>query len=169
MRPFDCCKPERLNSILVLRSTGDLIRSCWLSRSALPATPQSQSCGRRGAQHGDSALQRSARKRLFCELAVSAYCHTRGEGEAERAIKLLPSSKDNLYGPGFEGNLALIQTIFGENSRPISTLMRLLQTPYLTPLYGPIPITPALLRLDPLWDPLRIDPAFQKLREETKP
>lgn len=89
--------------------------------------------------------------------------------EAERAIKLLPSSKDNLYGPGFEGNLALIQTIFGENSRPISTLMRLLQTPYLTPLYGPIPITPALLRLDPLWDPLRIDPAFQKLCEETKP
>ena len=28
------------------------------------------------------------------------------------------------------------------------------------------PITPALLRLDPLWDPLRGDPAFQKLCEE---
>jgi hypothetical protein len=31
------------------------------------------------------------------------------------------------------------------------------------------PITPALLRLDPLWDPLRADPAFQKLCEEKKP
>ena len=28
------------------------------------------------------------------------------------------------------------------------------------------PITPALLRLDPIWDPLRADPAFQKLCEE---
>ena len=33
-------------------------------------------------------------------------------------------------GPGYEENLALIQTIFGENSRAISTLTRLLQTPY---------------------------------------
>ena len=33
-------------------------------------------------------------------------------------------------------------------------------------LYGPTPITPALLRLDPIWDPLRADPAFQKLCEE---
>jgi len=90
-------------------------------------------------------------------------------GEAERAIKLLPSSKDNLYGPGFEENLALIQTIFGENSRAISTLTRLLQTPYLSPLYGPIPITRARLRLDPLWDPLRVDPVFQKLCVEDQP
>jgi hypothetical protein len=28
------------------------------------------------------------------------------------------------------------------------------------------PGTPALLRLDPIWDPLRADPAFQKLCEE---
>ena len=28
------------------------------------------------------------------------------------------------------------------------------------------PVTPALLRLDPIWDPLRADPAFQKLCEE---
>ena len=34
--------------------------------------------------------------------------------------------------------------------------------------YGP-PITPALLRLDPIWDPLRGDLAFQKLCEEKQP
>jgi hypothetical protein len=31
------------------------------------------------------------------------------------------------------------------------------------------PVTPALLRLDPIWDPLRADPAFQKLCEEKQP
>jgi tetratricopeptide (TPR) repeat protein len=89
--------------------------------------------------------------------------------EAQRALTLLPSAKDRVSGPALEENLALIQTIFGENSRAISTLMELLQTPYLSSLYGPAPITPALLRLDPLWDPLRADPAFQKLCDEKQP
>jgi TolB-like protein/Tfp pilus assembly protein PilF len=88
---------------------------------------------------------------------------------AQRAIILLPRAKDAVLGPALEEDLALIWTIFGENSRAISTLMELLQTPYLSGLYGPAPITPALLRLDPLWDPLRADPAFQKLCEEKQP
>jgi hypothetical protein len=31
------------------------------------------------------------------------------------------------------------------------------------------PLTPALLRTDPVWDPLRDDPQFQKLSNEDKP
>ncbi|HSS17037.1 MAG TPA: adenylate/guanylate cyclase domain-containing protein [Candidatus Dormibacteraeota bacterium] len=89
--------------------------------------------------------------------------------EAQRAITLVPSSKDRLSGPGFEENLALVEMIIGENSRAISTLARLLQTPYGGWLYNPAPITPALLRLDPLWDPLRADPGFQKLCQEKQP
>jgi TolB-like protein/cytochrome c-type biogenesis protein CcmH/NrfG len=85
--------------------------------------------------------------------------------EAERAITLPASVKDRVLEPAAEENLALIQTVFGENSRAISTLTRLLQTPYSSWFYG-TPVTPALLRLDPLWDPLRGDPAFQKLCEE---
>jgi TolB-like protein/Tfp pilus assembly protein PilF len=89
--------------------------------------------------------------------------------EAQRAITLVPSSKDRLSGPGFEENLALVEMIIGENSRAISILTRLLQTPYGGWLYNPAPITPALLRLDPIWDPLRADPAFQKLCQEKPP
>ncbi len=85
---------------------------------------------------------------------------------AERAITLVPRAKNMVVGPALEENLALIQTIFGENSRAISTLTQLLQTPYDG---TPTPITPALLRLDPIWDPLRADPAFQKLCEEKRP
>jgi TolB-like protein/Tfp pilus assembly protein PilF len=86
--------------------------------------------------------------------------------EAERATTLLPSATDPLSGPTREEVLALIQMTFGDSTHSISTLSRLLQTPYISWLYGPMPATAALLRLDPIWDPLRADPAFQKLCEE---
>ena len=75
----------------------------------------------------------------------------------------IPRAKDQVSGPGWEENLALIETIVGENSRAISILTELLHTPYKGFVYAVTPITPALLRLDPIWDPLRSDPAFQKL------
>jgi serine/threonine-protein kinase len=96
--------------------------------------------------------------------------------EAEHAIMLSPNSKDGVPGseimlspgPALEELLALTHTVLGENSRAISTLKRLLKTPYGSFIYD-TPITPALLRLDPLWDPLRGDPTFQKLCEEKQP
>jgi TolB-like protein len=88
--------------------------------------------------------------------------------EIQRAIMLLPSAKDRVEGPNFEEGLALIQMTFGENSRAISSLTQLLQTPYVSLIYG-TSVTAALLRIDPIWDPLRADPAFQKLCEEKQP
>jgi len=85
---------------------------------------------------------------------------------AERAIALHPRAKDSVSGPANEENLAVIQTMVGENNRAITALTRLLKTPYYSDNYGPAAITPALLRLDPIWDPLRADPAFQKLCED---
>jgi serine/threonine protein kinase/Tfp pilus assembly protein PilF len=108
---------------------------------------------------------------FFVALLSQAYA-VMGQKEslktAQQAIMLLPSAKDAFDGPGMDENLAVIQTIVGENSSAISTLTRLLQTPYFSPCYG-APITPALLKLDPFWDPLRADPAFQKLCEEKQP
>jgi tetratricopeptide (TPR) repeat protein len=89
--------------------------------------------------------------------------------EAERAIAIVPSNRDRLAGPGFEENMALVEMIVGDTGSAVSILARLLQTPYAGWIYSPAPITPALLKLDPIWDPLRTDPAFQKLCEEKQP
>ena len=70
---------------------------------------------------------------------------------------LVPRAKEPRDVPGLEENIAVIQTIFGENSRAISILTRLLQTPYDSPMY-PFALTPALLRLDPVWDPFAAIP-----------
>jgi serine/threonine protein kinase/Flp pilus assembly protein TadD len=110
----------------------------------------------------------------LCAIALSGVYAAKEEKDlaleaAERAMTLDPFAKDPVAGPSGNENLAVIQTIFGENSRAIAALTQLLQTPYYSLHYGPAPITPALLRLDPIWDPLRADPAFQKLCEEKKP
>jgi TolB-like protein len=83
--------------------------------------------------------------------------------EAERAITLLPSAKDAVDGPKGEENLASVEVIVDDKNRAIPRLQRLLEIPYSNCL------TPALLRLDPQWDPLRGDPRFQKLCEEKQP
>ena len=83
--------------------------------------------------------------------------------EAEHAITLLPSGKDAVDGPSYEENLASVEAMVGDKNRAIPRLQRLLEIPYSNCL------TPALLRLDPKWDPLRGDPRFQKLCEEKKP
>src|SRR5262249_1893415 len=71
---------------------------------------------------------------------------------------------DALMAPGIEEFLARTEAQVGEADRAISRLEHLLTIPY-----GPAPITQALLRLDPSWDPLRNHPRFQKLVSGPRP
>jgi len=56
----------------------------------------------------------------------------------------------------------------GDADRAIATLEKLLSIPYLGALLGQVPLTPALLRLDPMFDPIRNNQRFQKLCEEQR-
>jgi TolB-like protein/Tfp pilus assembly protein PilF len=89
---------------------------------------------------------------------------------AERAMAVIPIEKDPMDGPWPMEILARVAARMEEPDRAITALQKLLSIPYEGPLATTIvPLTPALLRLDPMFDPLRNDPRFQKLCEDTKP
>jgi len=75
--------------------------------------------------------------------------------EGKRATELLPESKDAFDGPGMTIQLAQIYAWTGEFDQALQLIEHSLTTP--------AGITAALLKLDPVWDPLRKDPRFQAL------
>jgi len=83
----------------------------------------------------------------------------------ERAMGAMPIEKDALDGPLPIDNLARVAAQMGEPDRAIAALQRLLSIP--SPNLPPL--TPALLRLDPMFDPLRNDARFQKLVASSPP
>lgn len=82
--------------------------------------------------------------------------------EAERVKTITSSLGDVAVGPFADEDMAVVATLSGEKSRAIELLSRLVHMSYSGWLYG-YPVTPAALRLDPIWDSLRSDPAFQEL------
>jgi TolB-like protein/tRNA A-37 threonylcarbamoyl transferase component Bud32/Tfp pilus assembly protein PilF len=76
--------------------------------------------------------------------------------EGERAVELLPVSKNSLEGPMLIQYLAVIYAWTGEKDRAIERLSEATRLPGSHVTYGN-------LHFSPLWDPLRGDPRFEAI------
>jgi serine/threonine protein kinase/tetratricopeptide (TPR) repeat protein len=85
---------------------------------------------------------------------------------SEQAMNVLPLDKDAVDGPAPIEVFARVAAQMGEPDRAIAALQKLLSIPSEGALASRVPLTPALLRLDPMFDPLRNDQRFQKLTLE---
>jgi tetratricopeptide (TPR) repeat protein len=82
---------------------------------------------------------------------------------AERAMAAAPLEKDAVSGPNPIEILARVSAVTGNSDRAIAALEQSLKAGSAATA---VPLTPAILRLDPMFDPLRNDPRFQKLCEQ---
>src|SRR6266496_4387102 len=87
---------------------------------------------------------------------------------AEQAIAGNPPDNDVVNGPFSLEVLARVAAQIGEADRAIDALQKLLSIPYFGEFTN-TPLTPQLLWLDPMFDPLRSAPRFQKLCEGKQP
>jgi len=83
--------------------------------------------------------------------------------EGEKGIAMQPSSEDPFEGPLREEAMAQIYGLLGDADHAIPILRRLVA------ISSPTGVTPGLMRIDPIWDPIRNDPRFQELIAEKKP
>ncbi|MBI2620359.1 MAG: protein kinase [Ignavibacteriales bacterium] len=96
--------------------------------------------------------------RLLSSLAISLAGLGRKEDairKAKEAADLLPVSKEALRGSARVIDLAIVYALVGEQELAIDRLEKTLAQPGI--------LSHALLRIDPVWDPLRDHPRFKKL------
>ena len=87
----------------------------------------------------------------------------------EQAKAALPIGRDAVSGPRPLEILARVAAQLGEADRALAALQTLMTTSYSGALGPGAPLTPALLRLDPMFDAIRGDPRFQELCKDKEP
>src|SRR5204862_4554004 len=120
----------------------------------------------REIERARSSLAADAAAELHSELGVE-YARL-GEAavaisEGKKGMMMQSTSEDPFEGPLREEQMAQIYALLGNADEAISILKKWIQVPSATS------ITPALLRIDPIWDPIRNDPRFQELVAEKNP
>ncbi len=80
--------------------------------------------------------------------------------EGRRAVEMLPITRDAFAGPEYLVYLAQLYVTVGENAQAIDVLQQVMSIP------AGLSMSSAILKLDPVWDPLRNDARFKKLLEQ---
>ncbi|MGH8306977.1 MAG: winged helix-turn-helix domain-containing protein, partial [Gammaproteobacteria bacterium] len=143
--------------------------SVGLPRQLFLAWAYTAAGDRTNAEQNYTAVQASMRTRLIqqpgdAELHLALGFADGGLGlkseavrEGRKAAKLMPIGRDAYTGAAILGYLAELYVRVGDNRHAIDLLRQLLAMP------AGLSVSPALLTLDPVWDPVRNDPRFQAL------